>query len=91
MASTYTRTTLTLPTDLLAQVDQAIREGKAISRDAYVATLLRRAFADADAAAIDTAFAAMTEDAEYQDEAVALSEEFVAEEWRILCSLEDKA
>jgi len=81
MAARTVRTTLALPADLLEQVDRAVREGKARSRNAFVAIALRRELAAAEAAAIDAAFAGMADDEEYQAEALALAEDFSSEEW----------
>lgn len=81
MATNVTRTTLALPTDLLEAVDRAVREGRARSRNAFVATALRHELAAAGAAAIDADFAAMAEDGEYQAEARALDAEFAAADW----------
>ena len=81
MASRYVRTTVALPEDLLERVDRAVREGKARSRNGFVAAALRRELAAEEAAEIDAAFAAMAEDEAYQVEARAMAEEFVADEW----------
>jgi len=84
MAARTVRTTLALPADLREQVDRAVREGKARSRNAFVAIALRRELAAAEAAAIDAAFAGMADDAEYRAEALALAEESVAAGWEAL-------
>ena len=81
MVTNVTRTTLALPTDLLEAVDRAVQEGRARSRNAFVTTALRHELAMAEAAAIDAAFAGMAEDADYQAEAQAISEEFAAADW----------
>ncbi len=78
------RTTLALPADLLERVDSAVREGRARSRNAFVAAALRRQLAAEEAAVIDAAFAAMADDEEYQAEARALAEEFAVADWEAL-------
>jgi metal-responsive CopG/Arc/MetJ family transcriptional regulator len=85
------RTTLALPADLLAAADQAIQQGKARSRNELVATALRRELAAQRRAAIDAEFAEMAEDGEYQAEARAMAEEFVAAEWDALRRVEREA
>ena len=76
-----TRTTLTLPADLLAEVDQAVRSGKVRSRNAFVADAIRHALAAAEEEAIDAAFAGMATDLDYQAETNALTNEFAHADW----------
>jgi len=45
MLSTTIRTTVALPAELLEAADQAVREGKARSRNELLATALRRELA----------------------------------------------
>ena len=83
--STHTvRTTLALPTDLLAAVDQAVQAGHARSRNEFVARALQRELAAQQRAAIDAAFAAMAEDFAYQTEAKALTDAFAQADWDAL-------
>ena len=70
------RTTLALPDDVLERVDRAVREGKARSRNEFVADALRRALDALERAAIDAAFAEMADDPEAQEEARRITEEF---------------
>lgn len=84
MAADMTQMTLTLPGDLLEAVDRAVREGKARSRNDFVAAALQRALAAAHTAGIDAAFAAMADDDDYQAEARALVEEFATADWEAL-------
>ncbi len=84
MSTRVVRTTLALPADLLEQVDQAVRAGKARSRNVFVATALRHELATQEIAAIDAAFAGMANDEEYQAEALALAEESVTAGWEAL-------
>lgn len=75
------RTTLALPADLLAAVDQAVQAGHARSRNELVARALQRELAAQQRATIDAAFAAMAEDPTYHTEARALSEAFAQADW----------
>lgn len=81
MAAGMTRTTLALPTDLLDQVDQAVREGKARSRNAFVAAAISRDLAAQEEAEIDADFALMATDEDYQAEAARISAEFAVADW----------
>lgn len=78
MTGTATRTTLTLPGDLLDRVDRAVREGRARSRNAFVAQALERDLARAEQAAIDAAFAGMANDEDYLAESRQIDAEFAA-------------
>ena len=84
MPTHIVRTTLALPADLLAAVDQAVQAGYARSRNALVARALQRELAARQRAAIDAAFAAMAEDRAYQTEAQALSDAFAQTDWEAL-------
>ena len=75
------RTTLALPAALVAAVDQAVRDGKAKSRNQLVATALRRELAALERAAIDQAFSGMAEDKAYQEEALQIAKEFAISDW----------
>lgn len=81
MPNETVRTTVTLPADLLAAADQAIREGKAKSRNELVSASLRHELAALERATIDAAFAEMTHDQAYQDEARRLTAEFEIADW----------
>ena len=78
------RTTLALPDDVLDRVDQAVREGKARSRNEFVAHALRRELDALERAAIDAAFAGMADDAEAHEEALQLDAEFAQAGWEAL-------
>lgn len=84
MASQMVRTTLALPADLLAAVDQAVQAGQARSRNAWVARALQRELDAQQRAAIDAAFAAMATDPAYQTEAQALTDAFAPADWEAL-------
>lgn len=75
------RTTLALPAELLKATDQAIREGKARSRNEFVALALRHELAAQKRAQIDAAFAAMADDADYRPETLAMVDEFAVADW----------
>ena len=79
-----TRTTIALPADLLVAVDEAVREGKARSRNEFVALALRHLLAVQERARIDAEFALMAEDEEYLAEAQQIAEEFAASGWEAL-------
>lgn len=74
------QTTLTLPDDLLAAVDDAIRQGRASSRDELVVEALRHWFASVDEGAIELAFAAMADDEAYRAEAEEIVRSFARAE-----------
>lgn len=75
------RTTLALPDDLLAATDQAIKEGKARSRNEFVAVALRHELAALKRAEIDAAFTFMSNDAQYKSVAIAIANEFSSADW----------
>jgi metal-responsive CopG/Arc/MetJ family transcriptional regulator len=81
MAGQTVRTTLALPADLLAAVDQAVQAGKARSRNELVRIALERELAAQQRAAIDAAFAEMAQDPDYQAEAKAITCEFAIADW----------
>jgi metal-responsive CopG/Arc/MetJ family transcriptional regulator len=84
MAGQMIRTTVALPSDLMAAADEAVRAGHARSRTELIANALRRELAAQERAAIDAAFAGMAQDQEYLAEARAMAEEFVCLEWEAL-------
>ncbi len=76
--------TLTLPGELLDAVDMAIKEGRAKSRDELTATALWRELAMLERTAIDADFAQMSQDQDYQEEALLISAEFSRSDWEAL-------
>jgi metal-responsive CopG/Arc/MetJ family transcriptional regulator len=82
------RTTISLPAELLAAVDRAVREGKARSRNEFVADALRRELAKQEEAEIDAAFAGMAEDQVYQALSEQLDREFASASWEALQNAE---
>ena len=75
MVASVTRTTLTLPADLLARVDQAVRKGRAHSRNSFVAAALERDLAAQEHTELDAEFAGMAQDEEYLAESTQLDAE----------------
>lgn len=71
-----TRTTLTLPAELLERVDRAIREGRARSRNAFVAAAIERDLAAREREGLDAQFAEMANDERYLAESKQIDEEF---------------
>lgn len=76
MSAKTVRTTITLPSDLLADVDRAIQAGEARNRNELIASALRRELAARERSAIDAAFAEMASDPDYQAEIQTIAEEF---------------
>ena len=74
MVASVTRTTL--PAELLARVDQAVRQGRARNRNSFVAAALERDLAAQGQADLDAEFAAMAEDEAYLGESLQLEAEF---------------
>jgi len=84
MEKQIVRTTLTLPYELVEATDQAIRQGKAKSRNEFVAQALRHELAALKRAEIDAALAEMAQDPEYQAEVLKMETEFAAASWEAL-------
>ncbi|MBW4631019.1 MAG: ribbon-helix-helix domain-containing protein [Iphinoe sp. HA4291-MV1] len=78
------RTTLTLPSELLEATDKVVQEGKAKSRNEFVAQALRRELAALKRAEIDAALAEMANDPEYQTEVLKMEAEFASAQWEAL-------
>lgn len=83
------RATLTLPDRLLAAADEAVKKGKARSRNELVAVALQHELAAHERAEIDAAFAGMADDAAYQMEAQMIAAEFSEADWEALRESED--
>ncbi|MFM7364318.1 MAG: ribbon-helix-helix domain-containing protein [Cuspidothrix sp.] len=75
------RTTLTIPRELLEATDKAVLEGKAKSRNDFVAQALRRELAVQKRSEIDAALAEMANDPDYQAEVLKLEVEFASAQW----------
>jgi metal-responsive CopG/Arc/MetJ family transcriptional regulator len=69
-------TTLALPSDLLAALDQLVQEGRARSREELIESAVRREVAERRRAALDAEFLFMAEDADYHKEARRILAEF---------------
>ena len=84
MPKEVTRTTIALPKDLLGAVDRAIDEGKARTRNEFVATAVQHELDALERAAIDEAFAEMASDSDYAAEAEQIAREFASADWEAL-------
>jgi metal-responsive CopG/Arc/MetJ family transcriptional regulator len=84
MQSQNTRTTLTLPNELLEATDKAVEQGKAKSRNEFVAQALRRELAAQKRAEVDAALAEMANDPDYQAEVLKIEAEFASAQWEAL-------
>lgn len=78
------RTTLTLPAELLENIDLAVRRGQAKSRKDFVTQALRHKLAALRKTEIDAAFATMADDAEYRAEALQIEAELATASWEAL-------
>lgn len=78
------RTTLTLPSELLEATDKVVQQGKAKSRNEFVAQALRRELAALKRAEVDAALAEMANDPEYQAEVLKMEAEFASAQWEAL-------
>lgn len=78
------RTTVTLPANLLDEVDRAVKAGQARSRNELVANAIRRELRAQKRAELDAEFAKMAGDAEYRAEAEAIAAEFAVADWEAL-------
>ncbi len=89
MPKTTLRTTITLPQQLLDAVDQAVREGKAKSRNELLATAIRHELDALQRAAIDAAFGEMANDLDYLEEARRITDDFARADWSAFRQAED--
>ncbi|MBD2434284.1 MULTISPECIES: ribbon-helix-helix domain-containing protein [Fischerella] len=81
MENSTVRTTLTLPGELLEATDRAVKEGKAKSRNDFIARAIRHELAAQKRAEIDAAFTAMAGDVEYQAEVRKINNDFAKADW----------
>ncbi|MGL5077777.1 MAG: ribbon-helix-helix domain-containing protein [Waterburya sp.] len=84
MKKDMVRTTFTIPIKLLEATDQAIKSGKAKSRNEFMAMALQREIAAQKRAEIDKALTEMLQDPEYQAEVLKLEAEFANAQWEAL-------
>lgn len=83
------RTTVALPQGLLEDVDRAVREGRARSRNELLSVALKREISAMERARIDEASGFMAEDPAYGEEAEKIAEEFEAASREALRSVKD--
>ncbi len=78
------RTTLTLPSELVADTDKAVSQGKAKSRNEFIARAIQHELAALKRAEIDAALAQMAQDPEYQAQVLKMENEFATASWEAL-------
>ena len=83
------RTTVALPADLLNGIDEAVRSGRAASRNAFLARAVRHELERLQREATDRQFEMMVTDARYQREARRISDEYGTSDWEALRVAED--
>ena len=69
MRQEHTRTTVTMPARLLRLANEAVREGRAKSRNQLVTEAVEELLSRWEGERIDAAFQDMSKDADYQEEA----------------------
>ncbi len=84
MGNSTVRTTLALPTELLAETDKIVSQGKARSRNQFIAQALEHELAALKRAEIDAAIAEMASDEAYQTEVLQMDREFAHGSWEAL-------
>lgn len=75
------RITVALPSDLLADTDEAIAKGAARSRSELIARALTHELEAFRCRRLDEAFAGMADDPIYREEVLQLAEEFAVADW----------
>jgi metal-responsive CopG/Arc/MetJ family transcriptional regulator len=83
------RTTVALPGRLLADIDEEVREGRAVSRNEFLSRAARNELERMRRAEIDDQFEAMAEDPVYRREAEAIAAEYETADWEALRVAED--
>jgi len=84
MKNQTVRTTITLPAELLAATDMAISQGKAKSRNEFVAQALLHELEALKRAEIDAALMEMAQNPEYQAQVLQMEAEFAVASWEAL-------
>lgn len=84
MTAGSVRTTITLPADLVDEVDRIVREGHVRSRNELFLTALRHELAVRERAEIDAQILAIAGDEEFLAEGEAMAEEAMAAGWEAL-------
>jgi metal-responsive CopG/Arc/MetJ family transcriptional regulator len=78
------RTTITIPEELLTAADRAVSQGKAKSRNEFVAQAILHELEALKRAEIDAALAEMAQDPAYQAEVLKMEAEFALASWEAL-------
>lgn len=78
------RTTITLPLEVLTATDEVVSQGKAKSRNEFVAQAILHELEALKRAEIDAALVEMTQDPEYQAEVLKMDAEFAVASWEAL-------
>ena len=84
MPSSSVRTTLAIPTDLLQATDALVSQGKANSRNEFIAQALKHELASLKRAEIDESLAEMAQQQDYQTEVLKMDSEFAIASWEAL-------
>ena len=84
MKNQTVRTTITLPAELLAATDKAVSQGKAKSRNEFVAQALMHELEALKRAEIDAALVEMAQDPDYQAQVRQMEAEFAVASWEAL-------
>ena len=84
MPSSSVRTTLAIPTDLLQATDALVSQGKANSRNEFIAQALKHELASLKRAEIDESLAEMAQQQDYQAEVLKMDSEFAIASWEAL-------
>ncbi len=84
MPSSSVRTTLAIPTDLLQATDALVSQGKANSRNEFIAQALKHELASLKRAEIDESLAEMAQQQDYQTEVLEMDSEFAIASWEAL-------
>jgi metal-responsive CopG/Arc/MetJ family transcriptional regulator len=78
------RTTIVLPSQLLAATDQVVSQGQVKSRNELIAQALTHELAALKRAEIDLALTEMSQDPTYQAEVLQMEAEFATASWEAL-------
>jgi len=84
-----TRTTVSLPDDLLRGIDAAVQNGRAGTRNEFLAAAVRRELDRIRREAVDREFEGMADDPIYQREAEKIAKEYRFADWGALRVAED--
>lgn len=84
MTKSLIRTTISLPEELLKATDLQIKQGKAKSRNEFIAEALGDKLATLERVEIDAAIAEMTQDPDYIRDILKMEAEFATPSWEAL-------